>query len=322
MVVLYGNNLPKKLCTALKELKSLTQRKVIDIRKVDKGNLILIIDFAERRKIEELNITKIAKLCEEQSSNWLDNRKFIDEKMTQLYEIDFIHRNELITVTGILPGGVSGKLKKGDGTRKDTRVIDTNEYFAKQPTPYVYPLLKAHKLNLVDLKNVKPDEVSQKIPARLVVGMSSCQMSRIQAWLEAFLTPLSKMYGNFEYTKDSTDILIDFSNLNDVATREAWDFSDIVLFGIDVQALYPSVKFEYLELAIIDCFNKLTDPVLVKSILVDIIIYTLENQQILWDNKYYMLDKGIPTGGKHCVPLANIFLTYIIRDLMNNLLRL
>ena len=55
-----------------------------------------------------------------------------------------------------------------------------------------------------------------------------------------------------------------------------------------------------------------------KSILLDIIIYTLENQQILWDDKYYMLDKGIPTGGKHCVPLANIFLTYIIRDLMNN----
>ena len=78
------NNLPKKLCTALKELKSLTQRKVIDIRKVDKGNLILITDFAERRKIEELNITKIAKLCEEQSSNWLDNRKFIDEKMNRL----------------------------------------------------------------------------------------------------------------------------------------------------------------------------------------------------------------------------------------------
>ena len=30
-----------------------------------------------------------------------------------------------------------------------------------------------------------------------------------------------------------------------------------------------------------------------------------------------MLNKGIPTGGKHCVPLANIFLTYILRDLLN-----
>ena len=148
--------------------------------------------------------------------------------------------------------------------------------------------------------------------------MSSCQMSRVQAWLEAFLTPLSKMYGNFEYTKDSTDILIDFLNLNQVAANEAWNFDNVMLFGIDVQALYPSIKFEYLELALIDCFEKCTDwPIVVKSIHLDITIYTLENQQILWDGKYYILDKGIPTGGKHCVPLANIFLSYILRDVMN-----
>ena len=29
-----------------------------------------------------------------------------------------------------------------------------------------------------------------------------------------------------------------------------------------------------------------------------------------------MLDKGVPTGGKHCVPLANIFLSFIMRDLL------
>ena len=127
-------------------MKELTQKKVIDIRKVDKGNLILIINFEERRKLEEMNITKIAKLCESQSSNWEENRKYIDEKMTRLFELDFINRSELTAVTGILPGGANGKLKKNDGTRKDTRAIDSNEYFVKQPTPYVYPLLKAHKL--------------------------------------------------------------------------------------------------------------------------------------------------------------------------------
>ena len=31
-------------------------------------------------------------------------------------------------------------------------ILDSNEYFVKQPTPYVYPLLKAHKLKLDDLK--------------------------------------------------------------------------------------------------------------------------------------------------------------------------
>ena len=75
------------------------------------------------------------------------------------------------------------------------------------------------------------------------------------------------------------DILIDFDNLNKVATDEAWHFDDLGLFGIDVKALYPSVK---LELAICNCFNTLTNwPIEVKSILFDIIIYTLENQQVL-----------------------------------------
>ena len=78
------------------------------------------------------------------------------------------------------------------------------------------------------------------------------KMSRVQAWLEAFLTPLSKLYGNFEYTKDSNDVLMDFLNLNTVAESEAWDFSDIMLFGIDVKALYTSIKFEYLKLALND----------------------------------------------------------------------
>ena len=57
---------------------------------------------------------------------------------------------------------------------------------------------------------------------------------------------------------------------------------------------------------------------MVITTLVNIIMYTLENQQILWDGKYYMLNQGIPTGAKHCVPLANIFLTFIIRELMEN----
>ena len=217
--------------------------------------------------------------------------------MTELYDLDFVNRNELTAVTGILPGGAKGTLKNQDGSRKDTRAIDSNECFVQQPTPYVYPLLKAHKLSIDELCNVKPDEVHHKIPARLVVGMSSCQMSRVQSWLEGFLTPLSKIYGKFEYTKDSTDILINFEKLNELANNESWDFSDLVLFGVDVQALYPSVKFEHLRKALNNCFDVCTDWSLeVKSTLLDLIIYTLENQQITCDNKFLCLTKVFQQG--------------------------
>ena len=45
--------------------------------------------------------------------------------MSRLFELDFIDRNELASVTGLLPGRVSGKLKKKDGSRKYTNAIDS-----------------------------------------------------------------------------------------------------------------------------------------------------------------------------------------------------
>ena len=47
-------------------------------------------------------------------------------------------------------------------------------------------------------------------------------------------------------------------------------------------------------------------------------MYTLENQQITWNNEYYLLNQGIPTGGKHSVPLANILLSFMMRELLDN----
>ena len=55
-----------------------------------------------------------------------------------------------------------------------------------------------------EINRILPDEVHTKVPARLVVGMSSCQLTRVQSWLEHFL---AKKFGMFEYTKDTSSIL-------------------------------------------------------------------------------------------------------------------
>ena len=80
--------------------------------------------------------------------------------------------------------------------------------------------------------------------------MASCQLSRIQIWLEHLLTPLSKLYGHFEYIKDSTDFLVHLDKVKEKAVNEEWDWDNIVLFSVDIKALYSSVKFEYLEMAL------------------------------------------------------------------------
>ena len=51
-------NLPRRTRDALKSLNKHVRDKVLDIRKVDKGQLILIIDYNQRKKIEEEGITR------------------------------------------------------------------------------------------------------------------------------------------------------------------------------------------------------------------------------------------------------------------------
>ena len=108
-------NLPRKMIDSIVHLKSLVRDKVIDIRKVDKGQVILIIDYSQRKLAEELNISKIAKLCVNQTSNWTENKVFVERKMKELYNDKFLTKNELIGVTGLIAGGVDGKKLNVDG---------------------------------------------------------------------------------------------------------------------------------------------------------------------------------------------------------------
>lgn len=312
-------NLPKTTRDSINRLKTLVKEKVVDIRKVDKGQLILIVDYEQRILTEKLNISKIANLCDPQVSNWEQNKQFVETKLIELFSNKFITKEELAAVTGLLAGGVNGKLQNKDKSMKFTRTLCNSELFAKQRTPYVYPLFKAHKLSMVDLLNIPPDAVHSDIPSRLVVGMSSCQLSRVQTWIEHLLTPLSKFYGNFEYIKDSGEFLSHLENIKAEAVNGKWNWNDMVLFTVDVEALYPSVKFNYLRLALKHCFDKCTSwEDNIKNDLINIIIYTMENQQIYWDNQYYILNQGITTGGKHSVPIANIFLTSVLCTAIEN----
>ena len=179
--------------------------------------------------------------------------------MRKLFVSKFITGSELTGVTGLLAGGVSGTLKNRDGSIKYTKAIDSNELFSKQKTPYVYPLFKAHKIALADFLKILPEHVATEIPSRLVVGMKCCQMFRIQYWLECFITPLAIRYGNFEFIKDSNDMLCEIEQIKTIATEELWDWDKKTLFTIVVKAFYPSVKYDLLESALRKCFQVCTN---------------------------------------------------------------
>ena len=104
-----------------------------------------------------------------------------------------------------------------------------------------------------------------------------------------------------------------------LSQNENWDWENVTIFTIDVKALYTSIKFEFMKKALLKCFQDCTTwSSDVISILIEIIMYTLNNQQIIWNNQYHMLSQGVPTGAKHSVPLANILLTFIILELLNS----
>ena len=202
---------------------------------------------------------------------------------------------------------------------KYTRAIDSNELFARQRTPHVYPLFKLHKISLEEALLINPINVASEIPSRLVVGMKGCQMARVQGWLEHFLTPLSRHYGEFEYIKDSNDFLIGIENIHCVSKTENWNWDNMTIFTIDVKALYPSIKFEHLRTGLVKCFKTCTDwNDNIIDTLLELIFYTLQNQQITWNGQYFIFTQGIVTGGKHSVPLSNIFLSFLILDLLES----
>ena len=74
------------------------------------------------------------------------------------------------------------------------------------------------------------------------------------AW--TFLSPLAKLYGEFEPVRDSTDMLqhIELTNTL-IRSRNTTNLEDIIIFTIDVKELYPSVKFTDLFDALHDCLK-------------------------------------------------------------------
>ena len=134
-------NIPKVINSSISKLKKLVSDKVIDIRKVDKGQAILITDYSQRIAAEKENIAKIASLCEVQESNWKDNKLFVEEIMKKLYHERFVCKNKLATVTGLLAGGSSGKLKDKNGL-KFTHLLSQKELFCRTKNTLCIPLLE------------------------------------------------------------------------------------------------------------------------------------------------------------------------------------
>ena len=116
------------------------------------------------------------------------------------------------------------------------------KYFASTLPAYCYPLFKTHKLSLEELKT----SPISNFPVRLLQSAGNITTSRVTAFLEYILSPISKQFCQHqfnEFCQDSKQYLIELDSWK-TSLSSSFSFSnlkDVQLVAADVKGLYPNI---------------------------------------------------------------------------------
>ena len=87
------------------------------------------------------------------------------------------------------------------------------------------------------------------------------------------------------------------------------------LFSIDAKALYPSIKTEFLPVAVRDALDSCTTwGSGRKDVFVKLVEYSVSYAVVHYRDKWYRIILGLPTGGAESVCLANIFVKWVLKN--------
>ena len=269
------NNLSPLMKNSLQELTELVNaKKIVIICKADKDGKILIIDYEDyklimRRELEQFDILNDLNL-QNTESKFDKIRVVCNEQLMQLHRINAITDEILFHATG---------LKYDDRNQKYNKITGTlAKHFSDNSPAYAYPLFKTHKSTEEALKNASITE----IPTRLLQSAGSITTSRITAFLELILQPISVAYCNRlinEFCRDSKHYLLELTRWK-TTQLPTFDPNNQSLFinAADVKALYPSVNRSLIEDSLMDALNleaKFNDQA--KTIIVKLVMFCLNN---------------------------------------------
>jgi len=202
------------------------------------------------------------------------------------------------------------------------------KFFRCNTPAYAYPLFKTHKLSVDELLYA---EVAD-IPVRLLQSAGNIPTSRITAFFEVLLKPISVQYCSGspnEFCKDSRhyiEDLISWQKTNKESFEKGTTKSTSYITVADVKALYPSLQRHLVNEAIEDalkkhsCYNRI-----VRQIIAELNNICLENVIIQYGSCLYKQRGGIVAGDNHSVSLANITVHYILQpiaDILDSTMRL
>ena len=301
-----NNNLSKDLKESLQKLKKAVENKEIVFCKSDKDGKTLVLNYTDYMEIirKELNNYKLLDLTKETSNNKIKKIKTKAEQfVVELYKCDVIDEDLLYRSVGINAQD-NGETRRTSGTKA--------KYFSNMDAGYVYPLLKTHKL--------KPEEVDQcnvqDIPVRLVQSAGHTFLSRITAMINVVLNPISVAYCKTvtnEYCKDSASYmehLMAWKDGDKHLTKKCF------IVAADVKSLYPSLNRDLIKTALEDALVVCSSySEAGRTIITKLVLHCLNNVLLEFDGNFYVQERGIVTGENYSVPLANITLHYVVKNI-------
>ena len=267
--------------------KNNVKNKTIVITKADKGGSILIMDysFVENTIAENLaNEEQYVKLPMSPVNQIRD-----DMKLLTLKHVDSggMTQNERHLTTGHTVNG--GK---------------SHDPCFRGGSSYPYPLYKVHKLDLASIR------AKTLPPYRMVTAMQSFPTSRVEVFLSNVLSPLAEEYCGSEYLRDTPFFLRTLEQNKEILCSPG-----VVLFSIDVHALYPSIQIKLVLDAIGDAFHTCGNYTESRvNCVLELSKFCLDNSAVQYRGDWYRALKGIITGGSASVPFANIFMRYVTKD--------
>ena len=159
-------------------------------------------------------------------------RKNCNELVVKLHAIGELKDELLLLMTGMKCK--NNTYRKANGA--------SEKYFSCKTPAYAYPLFKTHKLTLENLLNVDIKE----IPVRLLQSAGNISTSRITAFFEFILKPISAEFCKNcpnGFCQDSRQYIGDLLMWKERLTQKLETAKQKPVFYIvaDVKALYPSL---------------------------------------------------------------------------------
>ena len=135
-------------------------------------------------------------------------------------------------------------------------------------------------------------------PGRPIVADVSTESSRICAYIDHFLQPLSILHP--AYIKDT------YHFVNKVRNQQVPP--DSLLITADVESLYTNMNLDLIIQSIEEIFDSYHNPWRPDKFILDLLKLTLYNNDFEFDNQFYLQICGIAMGRRYAPSCANIYL--------------